>query len=62
MTDAPRISADKARDMLNNEHALLVCAYKGEKCEKNRLPDALCYEEFKQRLAEVDKHTQIIFY
>jgi hypothetical protein len=62
MTDAPRISTDKARDMLRKKHALLVCAYKGEKCERNRLPGALCYEEFKQRLADLDKSTRIIFY
>ena len=58
-----RISPDDARRDVEVGHALLVCAYADDtKCQAIRLEHATTLNVLQQRLANLPKDHEIIFY
>lgn len=64
MADVTRISPEQAwEDLQSDPHALLVCAYDSqEKFEANHLEEAISLSDFRERLDQVSKDQEIIFY
>lgn len=63
MAEVPRVAAETARRKLQNQEALLVCAYDDEtKCNQIRLEGALTLGELRQRLTSLPKEQEIILY
>jgi hypothetical protein len=63
MADVTRVSPKEARDSVISGSGLLVCAYSDDaKFRSNRLEGAIPLSEFKVRLPDLDRDTQIIFY
>lgn len=63
MTTPIRISVEEARRKTNAGEALLVCGYEGaEKFVANHLEGAISWETFQNRLPEISKQHEIIFY
>ena len=63
MTEAIRISPQKAREDITSGQALLVCAYDNEKkFNANHLEGAISFAEFRTRLSSLPKDQKIIFY
>lgn len=60
---AERIKPDKAKSLLDENAAYLVCAYDSdEKFQANRLDGALSLSEFQSQLDAIPKEATIIFY
>ena len=58
-----RITPSEAYRLAKESHAILVCAYPDiETCSKMRLPGTITRTEFQDRLQEVKKEQEIIFY
>ena len=58
-----RISPEEANRRTKDGGAILVCAYPDEEtCNKMRLRGAITRTEFQDRLLEVKKEQEIIFY
>lgn len=54
---------NRARELVTDNGALLVCAYKDqEKCERIRLEDSLTLDEFRFRQTDLSRDRAIIFY
>jgi hypothetical protein len=57
------ISAAEAREHVQSDDALLVCAYESEEKFKNAcLEGAISLQDFKAREGATDKNREIIFY
>ena len=58
-----RISPEVARRRIQADDATLVCAYDSdEKFQKNRLEGAISLDEFRDRLPNLPKTRELIFY
>ena len=58
-----RIDPQAARVHLASSNALLVCAYDSlEKCQANRIDDALPLAELEARASQPPRNQEIIFY
>ncbi|MFA5515946.1 MAG: hypothetical protein WDA20_06620 [Desulfuromonadales bacterium] len=63
MGQAVRIDPRETRKKVEAGEALLVCAYDDEeKCGKMHLQGAINLRELEEKLAEVPKEKEIIFY
>jgi hypothetical protein len=63
MAEIPRVSADETRRRMNRGKAILVCAYEAdEKFRSNRLEGAESLHHFLNRLHQLPKDQEIIFY
>lgn len=63
MTAVDRISPQQASQRMQNNDALLVCAYdSNEKFEQNNLEGAISLDEFRSRASSLSKDHEIIFY
>lgn len=61
--DTPRITPEEARPKVQHGDALLVCAYDDqEKCRNLHLEGAMDMQELQEKLPELDKEQEIIFY
>jgi hypothetical protein len=62
-TTVERIDPQAARVHLASSNALLVCAYdSAEKCQANRIDDAIPLAELEARASQVPRSQEIIFY
>ena len=58
-----RISPEEAGRKINEESAVLVCAYDADqKFNQVHLKDAISLTEFKSKLSSLSKDKEIIFY
>jgi hypothetical protein len=58
-----RIDPQAARVHLRSSNALLVCAYdSSEKCQANRIDDAIDFTELEARASALSHAQEIIFY
>lgn len=63
MAEARRMQIQEARNKVQDDVALLVCAYDSEEmCGGIRLEKAITLGEFNARLAEIPKDKELIFY
>ena len=63
MTDPVRIEFEDARRLIESGKAPLVCAYDDPgKWKKVQLAEAISYDDFRQRLPNLPKSQEIIFY
>ena len=63
MTRPLRISPAEARRAVEQDDALLVCAYDDEsKCEKLRLNGSISFAELERRLDDVSQDRRLVFY
>jgi rhodanese-related sulfurtransferase len=63
MGQATRIDPRQARHKVASGEALLVCAYDDEqKCRDMHLEGAIHLQELEERLPEINKEQEIIFY
>ncbi|MBD3222827.1 ArsR family transcriptional regulator [bacterium] len=63
MTDVPRIEPRHAHRRVQDQDALLVCAYDdARKCQAMALDGAIGLEEFERRKGRIDPGREIIFY
>lgn len=63
MSSSQRISPTEAREKVLADRALLICAYdSNEKFQANHLDRAISLDNFKSRLSELAKSTELIFY
>ncbi|HVS64699.1 MAG TPA: ArsR family transcriptional regulator [Thermoanaerobaculia bacterium] len=63
MAEAPRIDPERARRLLAEDDALLVCAYDDhQKCQGLRIDGSISFPELKQRLDGISKDRSLIFY
>jgi len=63
MSEAPRISPQEARNKIVSGQALLVCAYEDEeKFRRVHLQGAISLQEFKNRLPNLSREQEIVFY
>ena len=63
MTEPIRISPEEAVQEINEESALLVCAYDDDqKFNRLHLKGAISLAEFKSKLPSLSKDKEIIFY
>lgn len=61
--DTPRITPEEARTKVQHGDALLVCAYDDqEKCRDLHLEGAIDMQELQEKLPDLDKEQEIIFY
>jgi rhodanese-related sulfurtransferase len=61
--EAPRIRPQEAKEKVQHGEAILVCAYEDEeKCSKMHLEGAIHMQELEEKLPELDKEQEIIFY
>ncbi len=61
--DTPRITPEEARQKVQHGDALLVCAYDDqERCRNLHLEGAMDMQELQEKLPELDKEQEIIFY
>ncbi|MDY6837009.1 MAG: ArsR family transcriptional regulator [Thermodesulfobacteriota bacterium] len=58
-----RVSAQEAKEMVEAESGLLVCAYDDEdKFKRNHLSGAISLAEFRSRLTSIPRDREIVFY
>lgn len=58
-----RIDPQAARVHLRSSSALLVCAYdSAEKCQSNRIDDAIDFSALEARVATLPRDQELIFY
>jgi hypothetical protein len=57
-----RISPEEARSKAQAGTAILVCAYKDERCEGKMLDGALTRREFEEKMPSLSKEQEIIIY
>jgi rhodanese-related sulfurtransferase len=63
MTEAPRIGPEEAHQKVERGEALLVCAYDDEeKCSNLHLEGAIHMQELEEKLQEIPKDKELIFY
>ncbi len=63
MGQAQRIDARQTHEKVESGQALLVCAYDDEqKCRDMHLEGAIHLNELEDRLAEIPKEKELIFY
>ena len=63
MSECARISSKDAREKVEQNKALLVCAYAEDaKFKKAVLEGAISFSDFQSKLASVPKNQEIIFY
>jgi hypothetical protein len=63
MANVERISVDEAHQKVNDNRALLVCAYDDEaKCRMVNLDGSISLTNFQSRAASLPKTQEIIFY
>lgn len=61
--DAPRIEVEKARKEILSGKAIFVCGYEDdEKYLTMRLDRSMSFSEFKNKLPDLAKEQEIIFY
>ncbi|HEV3029767.1 MAG TPA: rhodanese-like domain-containing protein [Planctomycetota bacterium] len=58
----PRISPRDAHERMERQGALLVCAYRAEKCPGTHLAGAMSLEELETRLPVLGPDQEIIFF
>jgi len=58
----PRISPRDAHDRVERRGALLVCAYRAEKCPGTHLAGAITLEELEARLPSLGVNQEIILF
>jgi hypothetical protein len=57
------IDADKAKELVGNDDALLVCAYDDEvKCKELRVEESISMTEFRAKLGDVPKSYALVFF
>ena len=63
-SEAPRrIDPERARELVRDEEALLVCAYAhDEKCGEVALPGSISYLDFKEMLPDLSTERALVFY
>jgi rhodanese-related sulfurtransferase len=63
MAQATRIDPRETRKKIESGEALLVCAYDDEeKCNQMHLEGAMNLQELEEKLAEIPKEKELIFY
>jgi hypothetical protein len=63
MADIERISVEDARQKVNANEALLVCAYDDEaKCRMANLEGSISLTSFRSRAVSLPKTQEVIFY
>lgn len=63
MAEVPRISAEDARQKVQDGQAILVCAYDDEaKCSSMRLEGAVSLAEFRRMQTSLPRDREIILY
>jgi rhodanese-related sulfurtransferase len=63
MATAERVSTHDVWDHVQSGEALFVCAYESdEKFQQNHLAGAIPLSEFKEKLDEIPKDQELIFY
>lgn len=63
MLDIERVSAVDIRPRVQSGETLLVCAYDSdEKFKNNHLEGAISLSDFKGRVAQLAKDTELVFY
>ncbi len=63
MAEVPRISAEDARQKVQEGQAILVCAYDDEaKCSSMRLEGAVSLAEFRRMQTSLPRDREIILY
>lgn len=63
MPEVERITAEKAREKVSLGKALLVCAYDSDdKFTQYHLEGAISLSDFKNKVGEIPKEQEIIFY
>ena len=58
----PRISPRDAHERVERRKALLVCAYRADKCPGTHLAGSISLEEFEARLPALDPDQDIILF
>ena len=63
MANPERIGAEEAHEELRAGNAILVCAYADdERCDRLRLEGAINLSDFRDRLTDLSKDKEIVFY
>lgn len=63
MSDIERVSAVKIRNGVQSGEILLVCAYDSDdKFRGNHLEGAISLSDFKGRVPQLTKETELVFY
>lgn len=63
MSDVIRVVAEEVKPRIDSGTALLVCAYDSEeKFQANHLEGAISLSDFKEKVATLDKETELVFY
>ncbi|MBE0597706.1 MAG: ArsR family transcriptional regulator [Desulfuromonadales bacterium] len=63
MAEVTRIDPQEARPKVHSGDAILVCAYDDEeKCQKLHLEGAIHLQELQEKLPEIPKEKELIFY
>ncbi len=58
-----RLKAEEARKLIENEGAMLVCAYDDEaKCKNIGIEEAVPYPDLKPRLDSIPKSKELVFF
>lgn len=57
-----RIEPTKAKQMVEEQDALLICAYKGDKYRDNYIDGSISYGQFREIESDVDKDDKVVFY
>ncbi len=63
MTTPPRVTPQEIYPRVQAGEALLVCAYADEaRCRRLQLEDSLILQEFQDKLPDLPKDKEIVFY
>lgn len=63
MTTPARVSPQEIRPRVKSGEAILVCAYADEsRCRGLQLEDSLILQEFQEKLPDLPKDKEIVFY
>lgn len=61
--DAPRVSPSEARRLVEEEDALLVCAYDNEdKCDEIALPGSMPFPRLEDKQESLSRDRHLVFY
>ena len=60
--EVERIGPQETRDLVTSGQALLVCSYSDQRCKSILLEGALLRSELDEKMEELPKAQQIIFY
>jgi hypothetical protein len=63
MSDIERVSPEEAREKVQSDSALLVCAYHDDEKYRNmRLDGSIAHSQFNSGISGIAKDREIIFY